>query len=101
MVWNLLGGERNRLASTAFREDECAAGKSALMYRHPALQIRQIESALPVTAVRRTEQLKQRFVLGNCHWRPVAEVPACRGKITGKHSDLTYIWLGHLTVSLR
>src|ERR1043165_7906098 len=100
MDWDLLGSKCNRLRSTSFGQDECAAGEGARMDRYPALKIRQIKSVLSVSAVRRTDQLKQRFVFGNCHWRPVAEVPACRSKITGEHSDLTYIWLGHLTVSL-
>src|SRR4051794_7376416 len=73
---------------------------STEVQRNPALEIGQIKCTLPVSAIRRTDQLKQGFVLTNRQCLSITEHPANRRKVTGKHSYFAYIWLGHRIVSL-
>src|SRR5262249_44830822 len=58
------------------------------MHRQAALQVGQCECLLTIAAVGRADQIEQSIILGDRYERPVAERPADRGKVAGKHTDL-------------
>src|SRR5262245_56936318 len=65
------------------------------MHGNPALQIRQGERRLPVSAIRRAEQREQRGILCNRQKHPIAEGPASRREVEAERLDLSQIWLAH------
>ena len=69
--------ERVRLLSADFAQRVSAAH----MEGHSSLKIRQGESGLPVPAVSRSEQGKQRLILIDRQQLPVAQRPALGGKV--------------------
>src|SRR2546427_7403092 len=62
---------------------------SAEMDRDAALQVGEREGCLPIAAVRGPNQGEQGFIARYGQHRSVAEHPAGRGKISGKHPYLT------------
>ena len=56
----------------------------ALMNRHPAAQVRQIESGQPIPAVRGSDQDEKHLVLCNRKHRSIAESPVLGSEITGE-----------------
>jgi hypothetical protein len=66
--------------------------------RKAAAQVGQREGALAVTAVGRPDQLEERLVLGDREELSLAEHPARRGEVPGKHPDFTDVWLCHGTL---
>src|SRR6266436_134031 len=66
--------------------------------RHPAAQVGKSKSRLTITTVSRPDQLEKNFVLGNRKQLSVTKHPTRRRKISGEHSDFTYIGLTHFTL---
>src|SRR6185369_239069 len=62
---------------------------------YAAGEIRQIESLLAVSAIGRSDQLKEHIVLRNGECLSFAEHPAVRSEVACEHSDFTDIWFWH------
>jgi hypothetical protein len=91
VTWHLIHGQGDRLLAARL----CERVARTHVHRNAALQIRQRKGRLAVAAIGRADQVEQGLVLGNRYQLALAEGPAGRRKIAGKHANFAHIWTGH------
>jgi hypothetical protein len=88
---NLTYRERYLLGAAGLGQDEAVA----LVERKAAAQVGQGEGRLAIAAVGGSDQLEQGLMLGDGQELALAEHPADRREVAGKHADLAHIRLCH------
>src|SRR6478672_5077887 len=73
-----------------------AIGPCTHMKGYSARKIWQLEGLLAVPAISGADQLKQHVVFRDRQRLPLTKHPSRRSEVSGKHPDLTYVWLTHL-----
>jgi len=91
---NLVGVESHGFDPADAADDIRRPGSGgALVNRHSAEQVGQVEGGRSIAAVGRPDQIIERFVLRDRNRRPVAKRPTHGRKIEADHSDFSNVWL--------
>jgi hypothetical protein len=96
MDWHLAGNQRHAFRSARLADEIIAESRpGSLMDRDATAQIRESKRRLAIAAIGGTDEREKGVILRNREQLTVAQRPASRSEVAGKHPDFSNKGLAH------